>query len=85
MLLSSKEMKAFTRNCSSGSVHKGIRHGVLKSFQLAHGEKEIVDRFSRIVEPMFMQIHSLEKESAELAKLRDWLLPMLMNGQVTVK
>lgn len=25
------------------------------------------------------------KENQELAKLRDWLLPMLMNGQVTVK
>ena len=27
----------------------------------------------------------LEKQTQELAKLRDWLLPMLMNGQVTVK
>ena len=25
------------------------------------------------------------KQAVELAKLRDWLLPMLMNGQVTVK
>lgn len=26
-----------------------------------------------------------KNESQELAKLRDWLLPMLMNGQVTVQ
>ncbi|PUU98409.1 restriction endonuclease subunit S, partial [Acinetobacter baumannii] len=25
------------------------------------------------------------KESAELVELRDWLLPMLMNGQITFK
>ena len=25
------------------------------------------------------------RQNQELAKLRDWLLPMLMNGQVTVK
>ena len=27
---------------------------------------------------------SLYKENRELTRLRDWLLPMLMNGQVTV-
>lgn len=85
MLLSSKEMKVFTKNYSSGSVHKGIRHGALKSFKFAYGQKELVDRFSKLVEPAFMQIHTLEKESAELVKLRNWLLPMLMNGQVAVK
>ncbi|MDM7858757.1 restriction endonuclease subunit S [Thiopseudomonas acetoxidans] len=84
LLLSSMEMKAFTKNSSSGSVHKGIRHGVLKSFQLAHGGKTIVYKFSQIVDPMLKRIHALDSESSELVKLRDWLLPMLMNGQVTV-
>lgn len=31
------------------------------------------------------KIELLENENEELAKIRDWLLPMLMNGQVTVK
>lgn len=85
MLLSSMEMKAFTKNSSSGSVHKGIRHGVLKSFRLAHGGKKIVDNFSQLITPMLKRMHTLDKENSELVKLRDWLLPMLMNGQVTVK
>jgi type I restriction enzyme S subunit len=29
-------------------------------------------------------LHLLEQENQQLAKLRDWLLPLLMNGQVTV-
>ena len=78
-------MKAFTKNSSSGSVHKGIRHGVLKSFRLAYGSKKVVDNFSQLIEPMLKRAHTLDKESSELVRLRDWLLPMLMNGQVTVK
>lgn len=27
---------------------------------------------------------NIKKQNQELASLRDWLLPMLMNGQVTV-
>ncbi|MBJ6612171.1 MAG: hypothetical protein JG718_17580 [Candidatus Thiothrix moscowensis] len=34
--------------------------------------------------PIFKQHLTLEKENRELAALRDWLLPMLMNGQVRV-
>lgn len=39
------------------------------------------DKASKIEE----QKQTLLKQNTELAKLRDWLLPMLMNGQVTVK
>jgi type I restriction enzyme S subunit len=31
------------------------------------------------------KIQSNHKQNQELASLRDWLLPMLMNGQVTIK
>ena len=37
------------------------------------------------VEPMFNRIDIIKNENQELIELRDWLLPMLMNGQVTVK
>ena len=30
------------------------------------------------------KINLIQKENQELASLRDWLLPMLMNGQVSV-
>lgn len=83
-LLSSAEMKVFTKNCSTGSIHKGIRHGVLKTYPLAYGDKEIIDEFSVAVKPILKMMDSLEVEIQQLAQLRDWLLPLLMNGQVTV-
>lgn len=83
-LLSSSEMKVFTKNSSTGSIHKGIRHGVLKTYPLAYGSKELIDKFSVAIKPMLKQMYVLENENQQLAQLRDWLLPMLMNGQVTV-
>jgi type I restriction enzyme S subunit len=41
--------------------------------------------FQTAVRPLFSQILSAKKESADLAKLRDWLLPLLMNGEVSVE
>jgi len=32
----------------------------------------------------FQKLNDVEKENLQLSSLRDWLLPMLMNGQVTV-
>lgn len=46
---------------------------------------KIVQAFSEIVAPIHEKIGQCQKENRELIKLRDWLLPMLMNGQATVE
>ena len=84
MLLSSVEMKAFTKNSSAGSIHKGIRHTVLKTFKLPYSNPDLIDVFSEVVKPVLKRIDTIDKENQKLAELRDWLLPMLMNGQVEV-
>ena len=85
MLLSSDEMKTFTKNVSTGSIHKGVRHSVLKTFKLAYFDKRLIDNFSSIISPVLFKINSINQENQKLVELRDWLLPMLMNGQVKVK
>lgn len=45
---------------------------------------DVVRAFSEIVAPIHKKIGHCRKENRELTKLRDWLLPMLMNGQATV-
>lgn len=47
--------------------------------------KDIAQKFSSFVEPLYQKKQKILKENSELEALRDWLLPMLMNGQVTVK
>lgn len=45
---------------------------------------EVLSRFSECVHPIFQRIGQLRKEIRTLSQLRDWLLPMLMNGQATI-
>ena len=40
--------------------------------------------FEKFIQPQFKKIAINERENQQLAELRDWLLPMLMNGQVMV-
>ena len=47
--------------------------------------KNILDDFSKIITPIFNQMVKNKQENQKLTELRDWLLSMLMNGQVNVK
>ena len=47
--------------------------------------KNIQDKYSLIVKNIKLKESLIIKENQELAKLRDFLLPLLMNGQVGFK
>jgi type I restriction enzyme S subunit len=68
----------------SGSTVFGIRQDVLRKILVVVPNLEIQKEFNKIVLPQLKQIKQLDEQNQELASLRDWLLPMLMNGQVSV-
>lgn len=68
---------------SSGSVFDSIVSNDIELTQLAIPPVDLIQQFSAITKPMFEKISNNTKENEQLADLRDWLLPMLMNGQVT--
>ena len=69
---------------SSGSVFDSIVSNDIELTQLAIPKSEVIEEFAEVVEPIFEKIANNTKENQQLAQLRDWLLPLLMNGQVTV-
>lgn len=69
----------------TGSIQKKINQDNLNSYKIPQIPDPISQAFYEIVKPMFEKIQSLQDENDELAKLRDWLLPVLMNGQATVE
>lgn len=48
-------------------------------------DDQIIDNYSEKVRPIISAIQKNVQENYELIALRDWLLPMLMNGQATVE
>lgn len=69
---------------SSGSVFDSIVSNDIELTNLAIPKSDVIGKFAAVVEPAFEKIANNTKESQQLTQLRDWLLPMLMNGQVTV-
>lgn len=69
---------------SSGSTFKEVSGAVLKTVNVCLPKSDIVESYANKVTSIFNRQNFLELENTELAELRDWLLPMLMNGQVTV-
>lgn len=71
---------------ASGSVFNSIVSNDIEFTNLAlPDDKTIVERFAKMAEPIFKRIELATLENKQLSSQRDWLLPMLMNGQVTVK
>jgi len=68
---------------SSGSTFKEVSAGVLKTVKIVLPKSNVVEQFTDSVKSIFKRQDVLEQENYQLAQLRDWLLPLLMNGQVT--
>jgi len=45
----------------------------------------LLQQYDKITNPVFDKIINTSLENQQLIQLRDWLLPMLMNGQVSIK
>src|SRR5450830_224104 len=57
----------------------------LKQSRIVLPPSDLIKRMDEYMKPIFEKHLTLEQENQQLTELRDWLLPMLMNGQVTVK
>ena len=69
----------------NGTTFGSITKDTLYEMKVIIPDPVLVKAFEEIVQPIEQKIRATEQENRELTKLRDWLLPMLMNGQATVK
>ena len=83
MFLKSIDMDRYMKNVISGSIQKFIGLSSLRNTPFFINETYI-EKYEIRTKSIFAQLENLKLENQELASLRDWLLPMLMNGQVSV-
>ena len=76
----------FDRRNTSGTTFGSITKDDLHSLEFACPSKDspLLDAFEEKMKPAHKTILNNHQQNQELTQLRDWLLPMLMNGQVTV-
>ncbi len=69
---------------ATGSIIVGITKDDLTDSKCIIPPNDILNQFHKIANPIFLKIRRNKVENLKLSSLRDWLLPMLMNGQVSV-
>jgi type I restriction enzyme S subunit len=69
----------------NGTTFGSITKDILFGMAVVIPSDEILKCFDKMVKPIELKIEKCEEEIRELTKLRDWLLPMLMNGQARVE
>lgn len=67
-----------------GTGLKHLQKPLLKERPVYIPEKSELETFNNQIAPMFNIISENTRENQHLITLRDWLLPMLMNGQATI-
>lgn len=67
-----------------GTGLKHLQKPLLKDRLIYIPSEEEIKGFNSKVQPLMDMISANTRESKRLINLRDWLLPMLMNGQATV-
>lgn len=77
--------KIFDRRNSEGTTFGSITKNDLYSLTLAYPTADLLKKYDYVVTNYNKMIFERSLENRELISLRDWLLPMLMNGQVTVR
>jgi type I restriction enzyme S subunit len=82
--LKSYDMQRYMGTVISGSIQKFIGLGSLRNMPFLFN-KETVEKYIALTNPIYLKLNNIKKQNQQLSELRDWLLPMLMNGQVTVK
>jgi len=79
-----EDLYSYLISLSSGSARDNLSQDKIKELQFVIPFKKVLDKFDKQADRMMKQILVNMKENQKLSELRDWLLPMLMNGQVKV-
>lgn len=56
----------------------------LKDTHVVVPDRRVAAKYDETVSAFFAQVEGNRRQNYELTRLRDWLLPLLMNGQVRV-
>lgn len=83
LLLSLKDISVL--QIKTGSIQMKITQENMNKILLPDIGRDLLSKINEVLLPIDEKQLKLLKQNQELTQLRDWLLPMLMNGQVKVE
>ncbi len=85
LFFSIKNIEKASTAKSAGTIMQNINQESLNRLIVIDPKDHLIDKFNEFISPIFNKMNNINNENQQLSSLRDWLLPMLMNGQVKVK
>ena len=73
------------QHLGAGTTFKEVSKNTLSEFSVICPTTDILEKWGNFINPIFEKQFEIAKENIELARQRDFLLPLLMNGQVVVQ
>lgn len=73
------------KGAKGSKMPRGDKNHIMAMPIVFPNNEDIIESFDTFFTPLQNQIWKNQKENEELTKLRDYLLPLLMNGQIEVK
>ena len=80
-----EDLYQYLVNLSTGSARDNLSQDVIKNIKVVTPSNEILDKYYHFSNNIIKELTKKQQENEQLTQLRDWLLPMLMNGQVKVE
>ena len=82
--LASDSIYNYLHNSCMASTRASLNESNLAMLNIAIPDEPVVAKYEELLRKMRDIILKNNDETAKLIELRDWLLPMLMNGQATI-
>ena len=70
---------------NTGTGVPSMTSAIINNLKVIIPNSDILKKFNNIVKPLYNKIYKNERQNEELIEIRDFLLPLLMNGQVGIK
>ena len=84
MFLMSDYFVKKAENSATGSVFSGIRIKALEDIMILVPDSDTLQSFKKSISKILFLKYKINEENRTLSETRDFLLPMLMNGQISV-
>lgn len=84
LLFNSNHYHNYIRWYATGTLVLHLNLDGVKRYKTEIPPMYLLEKFDSLYQPIANRIYKTTKENHHLTTLRDWLLPMLMNGQVRV-
>lgn len=84
MFFTSSYFRKYIERVTSGTSINNISIGQLQAIKIPVPPIELSQQFTKIVEPIYDKLGNIFEQNQKLQSLRDFLIPLLMNGQVTI-